>query len=417
MSVSIKELVFRQYPWYLNLQALNLILPLIAYPYLLRCIGPERYGLIAVAGAFGLILTTVSDYGTGMTGVRETAIRRGDPNGLSVFLGSKMLLRGSIYLLSLLISIPLFLFVPFFREEMPLVLLSAAVVVPMHLYPQWLFVGLERVREYSFMIFLNKAVSLVLVFVFVQNADDYVLFPLTVLLPSLMTAVTALFYLRTIGIRLALPRSFDIQRELSEGFPMSVSQLVTTFYSQWNSMVLFWLLPQPALVGYFAFAERIITIVRGLLAPFNQLFLPSSAGTFAESFRTGYAHVLRISRFSFAVNLLGTIVLVLAAPLIVPLIGGEAFIPAVTTLRYYAPVLILAGFNNLAGVHILLNTGMHKEFMAGVFAGLFVNLAAMALLVPVTGFHAPAISSVMAESAVLMFFLWTVRRKAVSWTA
>ena len=62
----------------ISLQAVGYVLPLVTVPYLLRVLGPERFGLIAFSQAVMASFVTLNDYGFNLSATRELAICRED---------------------------------------------------------------------------------------------------------------------------------------------------------------------------------------------------------------------------------------------------------------------------------------------------------------------------------------------------
>ncbi|MEO5990335.1 MAG: oligosaccharide flippase family protein, partial [Ferruginibacter sp.] len=85
------------------LQGINLVLPLLILPYLVRVLGMELYGLIAFSTAFVYYFQVITDYGFNLTATREISIHRKNSLKVSEIYNSVMIIKLVLLVLSLFI--------------------------------------------------------------------------------------------------------------------------------------------------------------------------------------------------------------------------------------------------------------------------------------------------------------------------
>ena len=113
-STSRRNRVFSNFMALGILQGANFLLPVLVMPFVIKKIGADGYGVVAVAQVVMLIFSTVCDYGFNLTATRELALHRNDAakNARLFFtvLTAKMVICIALFMLLLL----LITFVPFF---------------------------------------------------------------------------------------------------------------------------------------------------------------------------------------------------------------------------------------------------------------------------------------------------------------
>jgi len=173
-----------------------------------------------------------------------------------------------------------------------------------------------------------------------------------------------------------------------------------------DQMVIGAFLP-PRLLGLYAVGVTWSMAVTPLSNAFSQVILPRLAG--AHDAREAGERLCRASRVVAAATGVVALVLLAVSPVAVRLLFGPAFVPAIPTTLVLVLAAALFGMNTFYEEAL---RGLGRPGLAATaeFAGLFVTVPALYLLLPRAGILGAAIASFLAYGTVLgalVGLLWT----------
>lgn len=241
-----------------TLQGANYILPLVTLPYLVRVLGPEKFGLIAFSQAFMQYFIVATDYGFNLSATREIAVHRGDAEKLGAIVSSVLTIKLLLAVFGFGALMALLWLVPTFHQNWPLYLAVYLSVLGATLFPTWLFQGLERMRDITWMNVGARLVTTAAIFAYIHRPNDYVLAAAIQSASVLLAALPAWWTLNKVQrIKLQVPNVRMLRQQLVAGWHIFLSTAAINVYTSSNTFVL-GLIAGPVAVGYFSAANKIV---------------------------------------------------------------------------------------------------------------------------------------------------------------
>jgi polysaccharide transporter, PST family len=378
----------------------NYLLPLVTVGYLSRILGPEGWGELAFAQGIALCIATFVEYGFNLSATREVARHRDDRERMRSLLagvfGAKLLL-GAVAAVA---TCALWPFLPLLHGKPELASISVLWGVAQGSTALWFLQGYERLGKISIFDIAVKIGVVICICLLVRSRQDiWLVLSLYAAGSMIATAVSVTFAVKEVGF--SMPLWSNIWHALCLGWSMFLYRGSATLYTTANIFVL-GLMASPQVVGYYAGAEKIGRSPVSLLWPFSVALYPRIASVAHRSRQS----TQRLEHLSLAVlgsaGVLMGLALYFCAPLLVRLLLGPSFAPAVPTLQVLAALCPLVAINIFIGMHCLMPAGLDRPLIIVTFVSGLASLLLAALLAPRFGSVGMAWAVTSAEVFVLI---------------
>lgn len=356
-----------------TLQGANYVLPLVTLPYLVRVLGPEKFGLIAFAQAFIQYFVVATDYGFNLSATREIAVHRDNPEKLGEIVSAVLTIKIALFLAGALILAALVASIPTFHVHWALYMIVYLTVMGATLFPTWLFQGLERMKDITWMNMGTRLITTACIFIFVRNTHDYLIAAGIQSVPVLLAAIPAWLVLRRKqGISWRIPSRESLRNQFNNGWHVFLSTAAINVYTSSNAFVL-GLIAGPVAVGYFSAANKVVQAVQGMLTPVTQTLYPHISTLAAQSHEAALAFIRRILPYIAVVGLVFSSGLFVAAAPIVHLVLGDQYDASIPILQWLALLPFIIALSNVYGIQTMLTLGMNQIFSRILIASAALN--------------------------------------------
>lgn len=334
------------------LQAMRYLIPFIVLPYVTPIIGVEHFGEIAVAYAIALIFQTFVKFSFDFIGARDIARAREDMEKISDIVSTILCARIILYILAFTLLSGVVLAVPQFREIWVLILISVATAFfSMHV-SEWFFQGMEKMEHITIVNVISRVVYLVLIFLFIKEREDYILYPLFNLFGFVLAAVYSISMMTMkYKCRLHIPSWEKMAGSFKTGKDLFVNLVCMSFCVNLPNILL-GIISGSAAAGLYDAAGRLHNAGKHSVDVLNRTFFPFLSRHLDK--HTVYR------RINFVFSLLLAVLLFVLAPFLIRLLYSEEFLPAIALFRILAVSVFFIGISSAYGVNYLLLIGQEK---------------------------------------------------------
>ena len=388
------------------LQLFNVLLPLLIYPFLIRALGKDVFGLVVYAQAVASYFLILVSFGFNTSATRSVSLHRNDQVALREIISTVLQSKGVLLALSLIVLVVLWCFIPVIHSNTWLFFLSMWVCVYDVLFPIWYFQGIEQMKYITWITLISRLLFLGLMFLFIHTPADYLLVPIFNGFGAILAGILSLYIVfGRHKNKFRLQSASTLRMGFVESWTFFISQLFVNLYVNTNKLIVGTFLGMTEL-AYFDLAEKIRNVMKTPQGILSQSLFP----------KISREKNVRLIRSSFWISLLLNLMLFalvccLAKPIIM-LLGGAALLPAQPIVRILMITIPIIAMSDVLGVQTLVTFGFDTAFRrVNVFTAI-VYLTLIGLLILFGWVTLENVSFVVVISEVVCLFgLWTYIHK------
>lgn len=387
----------------------NFLFPLIIFPYVSRVLLPEGTGKVAFALSIVSYFTLFASFGVETYGIRAIAQVRDDKDRLSKTMHELLfinIISMVIVYIALVIAISV---VPKFAMEKELFWVTSLFVLFTIIGIEWLYKGLEKYQYITIRTIVFKIASLFLVFLFVKEKSDYIIFAFISIFAIVGSGVLNLINSRKL-INYTLYSEYEFKKHLKPMFVLFLTSMAIAIYTSLDEGLL-GLLSSPEQVGYYNAAVRVKGILFTLITSLGVVLLPRLSYYVENHMETEFHEALAKST-NFIIVIAASVVIffTLFAKETILILAGENYVASIIPLQIVVWALILSAITNILGIQILLPLKKDKQLLFSVLCAATVDVIANFLLVPKLAAVGTALSVIAAELSVLIVQIIILRQ-------
>lgn len=221
------------------LQAFVLLAPLITYPYLVRVLGRDIYGVVITAQVLASYASIIIDFGSNSVCAKFVSINRNNKQALSEIVSSVLTVRATLCILCFIVYCIIVYLVPAYRAFALLFLLSYGMTFNDVLFPQYFFQGIEKMK-YSTIINIGiKSLFIILVFFLVKTQEDLLVVPILYSCGYIIAGIISMFILfKGIGLSFYIPPFERMKYYIKESSAIFATDLICTIKDKFSYFLL-----------------------------------------------------------------------------------------------------------------------------------------------------------------------------------
>ena len=166
-----------------------------------------------------------------------------------------------------------------------------------------------------------------------------------------------------------------------------------------------------SVVGYYSNVHKVISTICVLTASLGGVMLPRLVQDISENNYSALEELVQKAKsVIIAMCLPISVGLFLVSGDLVKVLFGFDFMPAIMTMRIFAPFVLISTIGNLYGTQLLMAFDKEKKLLATVVIGAVINLCMNFFLIQKYQHNGAAIASVITEFIVMVAQIVVVKR-------
>ena len=386
---------------------LNLIFPLITFPYVSRVLSVSGMGKYNFANSIISYFVLIAGLGISRYAVREGAKIREDKLQFSKFASRIFSINLCSTLISYLLLFITLFFVTSLRNCIEAILIFSIQIFFTTLGMDWLYIIYEEYAYITVRNILFKVISILLLFTFVRQSDDYLKYAAITTFASVGSYLLNFLHSRKI-CNIKLVWKFNWTPYIIPILTIFGTMVAVTIYVS-SDITMLGFLKNNYIVGIYSISAKIYGMVGPMLSATMAVTIPRLAMLMGQGKLSNYKQLFKKLLQTMILIVLPAVVgLMMTSKSIVLIIAGGEYLRSATPLSILSIALFFGTLNTIFVECVLIPAKRERATLITAVIAAITNLLLNFVLIPHYSEVGTAMTTVIAEClSMLMNFYFS----------
>ena len=326
-----------RYNFFMNiiLKISGVVFPLITFPYVSRVLLSTANGKIAFASSVVGYFSLLASMGIPSYGIRKCAEVRDNREKLSKVVTELLILNSICTLLAYIVFIILVINISQFSNESLLFFVTSLTILFNMLGVEWFYQAIEQYQYITIRNISFKIISIILMFVFVPQTQDYILYEGINVFASVGSNILNVLKLsKYVDLGFKKNQKYEILIHLAPIMTLFLYNATTIIFTSLDQVMLGFIKGNES-VGHYAAAIKIQNILVSLITALGAVMLPKISYALKNEGQENFENMIRKSFEFIIISAIPMcfLIMILSKELILVLAGRD-YLAAVPALQF-----------------------------------------------------------------------------------
>ena len=380
---------------------LNLLFPLITFPYISRVLSVNGVGIYNFANTYVSYFLLIAGLGIATYAVREGAKYRGNKEKISIFSSQVFTINVYSTVIAYVLLLASLMIFGNLRNYVSSILIFSLQIIFTTIGTEWIYIIYE---DYSYITIRNiafKILSIFLLFLLVKTPNDYLQYAAIIVFANVGSNILNFIHVKQF-CTIKLVKNTNWKYHLRPILIIFASSVAVTIYVSSDTTIL-GLLKDSYDVGIYSTSVRIYQMAQGVLSAILTVTIPRLAMLWGQQRLKEYKNVL-----SKVINTLEILVLPASVGLmmlskeVVLIIAGKKYLNSVNSLRIITWAIIFSIFAWIFSDCVLIPAKRESKVLRNTVITGIVNIILNFILIPFWSYDGTSLSTLIAEGMVMI---------------
>jgi len=339
------------------LRVLTLVVPLLTYPYLIRVLGSEKYGLVMWAWSIVNFFILFINFGFDLSVTKYVAVNRNNKDELSKIISTTIATKVLLFLIASFFYLVLITFIPKIHSNEKLFFLTFLMAISETIMPIWYFQGIEKMKYTALITSGIKIGFTILVFLIIKKPDDFLLVPVLYAISGMISGIFAYYLIFAKDKnRFIIPKVSDIVFYIKDSTALFLSNSVSVAKDSITIIFIEQFIGLKS-VAYYDIVQKFVNI---LITPFHIL----ASVLFPHLSKSKDFRLLKTTIFiSTIISMMLYLLVYFFSDEITLLLYGKENAIVVSLISVISIAIIFANLASLLGTTGLIVAGRNKRLL------------------------------------------------------